>query len=310
MAHSMGAARRHTFSGSARNPFAARSGNPGMPSPFGSPKGDAQCAVTEDAPEDSSTHALVNRAPEVPAYEVKGVLASTVEVMIFWETTALHVQHLTSPRSSYVGEDTENNVTGDYFVPAVKLGATRAPLVLVDRARQVSVVLLPGARGTVGIQGQPGITVHQVISGGKALLCAELAGGWGRPPRTRPTIGTPSRGPTTIQILTLQGRWPFGMPVRSGRLAAWPRARRAILMLPPRRGVERTHPQPEDGIVTVTYPILFNRGGVRQSTGVAPGPAPVGRLTLPTLFPVDAPIGLSSRLRLRQCAKPIKEERS
>ena len=63
--------------------------------------------------------------------------------MILWDTMVLHVQHLTPPRSFYVGEEQGKNFTCDFFIPSEKLGTTRAPIVLADRGGSVSVVLLP-----------------------------------------------------------------------------------------------------------------------------------------------------------------------
>ena len=138
----------------------------------------AQDDVAPDAPEGSYTYALVKSAPDVSADEVEDARASTVEVVILWETATLHVQHLTPPRSFYVGEEQGKHTTCDYFIPAEKLGATRAPIVLADGAGQVSVVLLPRATGTIEIPGQPAVTLQQAITEGRAQPCAELAGAY------------------------------------------------------------------------------------------------------------------------------------
>ena len=115
-------------------------------------------------------------APDVPDEEVEDIRASTVEVMILWDTMVLHVQHLTPPRSFYVGEEQGKNFTCDFFIPSEKLGTTRAPIVLADRGGSVSVVLPPRATGTIEIAGQPKMTVQEAIDQGRTQPCAELSG--------------------------------------------------------------------------------------------------------------------------------------
>ncbi len=135
--------------------------------------------VPVDAPEGSYTYTLVKSTPEVPAEEVEDARASSVEVMILWDTTVLHVQHLTPPRSFFVGEASGKGGKGegcDYFLPEEKLGAARAPIVLADGGGAVSVVIPRGAAGTVEIAGQPKMTVKEAIEQGRTVPCAELAG--------------------------------------------------------------------------------------------------------------------------------------
>lgn len=129
--------------------------------------------VAADAPEGSYTYALVKNGPEVPAEECE-VPVSSVEIMVRWGATVLHVAHLTPPRSFYIGEDRKEART-DCFVPAEKLGATRAPLLLAD-AGSIAVVLLPGAKGSIEIAGEPAMSVEKAIESGRALPCAAIAG--------------------------------------------------------------------------------------------------------------------------------------
>jgi len=145
------------------NPFVAKA----MPAPD---------EVAPDAQEGSYTYSLLKSAPDVPDEEVEDARSPTVEVMILWDTMVLHVQHLTPPRSYYVGELQEKGLTCDFFIPSEKLGTTRAPIVLADRVGSVSLVLPPGATGTIEIAGQPPMTVEEAIRQGKAQPCAELAG--------------------------------------------------------------------------------------------------------------------------------------
>jgi FHA domain-containing protein len=164
------------------NPFAAAPANPfgGAADPFAFNNPFAQKTadvdeVPHDAPEGSYTYTLVKSAPDVPNEEVESP-AQSVEVMILWDTSVLHVSHLTPPRSYYVGEEEGKNFTCDYFIPSEKLGTTRAPIVLADRGGSVSVVLPPRATGTIEIPGQPKITIQQAIESGRTQPCAELSG--------------------------------------------------------------------------------------------------------------------------------------
>jgi hypothetical protein len=162
------------------NPFAAATPNTFGADPFAynnpfAQKQEAVDAVPHDAPEGSYTYTLVKNGPDVPADEVE-VPTASIEIMILWDQSVLHVAHLTPPRSFYVGEQAPKGSTCDYFVPSEKLGTTRAPIVLADRGGSVSVVLLPRAKGTIEIPGQPKITIQQAIDTGRAQPCLELAG--------------------------------------------------------------------------------------------------------------------------------------
>jgi len=157
------------------NPFDGRAAF-GFHDAFAPASAPAVDEVPLDAPEGSYTYSLIKSAAEVPAEEVEDARASSVEVMILWDTTVLHVQHLTPPRSFFVGEALSKAEGCDYFLPSEKLGAARAPIVLADRSGAVSVVIPRGAVGTVEIAGQPKLTVQQAIEQGRTQPCAELAG--------------------------------------------------------------------------------------------------------------------------------------
>lgn len=160
--------------GATANPFGAAA------SPFGDPFG-AQSAfapapvddVPADAPEGSYTYSMMKAGPPVPPEEVE-TAGMSVEVMVLWDQSILHVAHLTPPRSFYVGEEAGRNVGCDYFVPAEKLGTTRAPIVLANSST-VSVVILPRSAGTIEIGGQT-MSLQDAIAGGRAQPCAELSG--------------------------------------------------------------------------------------------------------------------------------------
>jgi hypothetical protein len=159
------------FGTASSNPFGAPS--PGFHNPFALPAPDE---VAADAPEGSYTYALMKSAPEVPAEEVEDARASSVEVMILWGTTVLHVQHLTPPRSFFVGTELADRAPCDYFVPLESLGAARAPVVLVDPNGCMSVVVPRGAAGTIEVPGQPALDAADAVAKGRAQPCAELEG--------------------------------------------------------------------------------------------------------------------------------------
>jgi len=159
------------------NPFAhsAAASNPFAAPPPPQEKAPAPAAATDDVASEAYTYRLIKSGPDVNPAECEDANVSAVEVMIMWGTTVLHVQHLTPPRSYYVGEEEGKNVTCDYFLPAEKLGTTRAPVVLADPT-SINLVLLPKATGTIEIPGQGKLTIEEAIQSGKAQRCAELSG--------------------------------------------------------------------------------------------------------------------------------------
>ena len=132
-------------------------------------------AMAADAPEGSYEYTLIQGDFEVSAGEVE-TNAIAVEVRILWDRNVLSVQHVSPRCSFYLGEEQSKSLECDYVVPAEKLGFTRAPLVLASDSSGVSVVLLPGATGTIEIPGQPMRTIFEAIQAGMAQPCAELGG--------------------------------------------------------------------------------------------------------------------------------------
>jgi hypothetical protein len=176
-ANPFGGAPANPFAAAPANPFAAAADPFAYNNPFAQQAAPAHDEVPHDAPEGSYTYTLVKSGPDVPADECE-IPAASVEVMILWDQTVLNVSHLTPPRSFYVGEEEGKNFKCDYFIPAEKLGTTRAPIVLADRGGSVSVVLLPRTTGTIEIPGQPKMTLQQVMESGRAQPCAELSGAY------------------------------------------------------------------------------------------------------------------------------------
>lgn len=159
----------------ASNPFEVQGFNP-FAAGAAMSAAEAQAAalrVPDDAPPGTYTYTLVKNGPDVSSDEVELPHVQAVEVMILWGTNVLHVSHLAPPRNFYVGEEQGKNFSCDFFIPAEKIGTTRMPVVLGDRA-SVSLVLPPGAKGYVELPGQPRMTVDEARQ--KAQPCAEVSG--------------------------------------------------------------------------------------------------------------------------------------
>ncbi|HKQ19765.1 MAG TPA: AgmX/PglI C-terminal domain-containing protein, partial [Candidatus Eisenbacteria bacterium] len=157
----------------AANPFAAAGGAMAFANP--NPFAQDAYGVAEDAPAGSYTYTLIKSGPDVNPDEVELGHVTAVEVMVLWETTVLHVQHLSPPRSFYVGEEEGKNFACDYFIPSEKIGTTRAPIVLGDHG-SINFVILPRAKGTIEIPNQPKMTLEDAIRSGRTQPCAELSG--------------------------------------------------------------------------------------------------------------------------------------
>ncbi|MEZ4226750.1 MAG: AgmX/PglI C-terminal domain-containing protein [Polyangiaceae bacterium] len=130
--------------------------------------------VPDDAPPGTYTFTLIKSGPDVSPDEVELAHVASVEVMVLWGTNVLHVSHLTPPRNFYVGEEQGKNFGCDFFVPAEKLGTSRMPVVVGDRA-SLAVVIPPGATGSIEIPGQPRMTLDEARA--KAQPSAEVSGG-------------------------------------------------------------------------------------------------------------------------------------
>ena len=175
--------------GGASNPFAAA----GASSPFAAASNPFEVApaspfaagaaeqarlealrVPDDAPPGTYTYTMIKSGPDVSPDEVEIPHAQSVEVMVLWGTNVLHVSHLTPPRTFYVGEEQGKSISCDFFIPAEKLGTTRMPVVVGDRA-SVAVVIPPGATGHVELPGQGRITLDEARA--KSQPSAEVSGG-------------------------------------------------------------------------------------------------------------------------------------
>jgi hypothetical protein len=183
------------FAAAPSNPFAvaaAASANPfaasavGTASPFaaaanpfaGAPSSPYAGVVDVDpnAPPGTYTYALLRSGPDVSPDEVEVAHVASIEVMTVWDSNILHVDHLTPPRSYFVGEELGDDKTScDYFVPSEMLGTTRAPIVVANGV-SASLVILPRATGSVDIPGQGKVSFQDLIASGRARQSSHLSG--------------------------------------------------------------------------------------------------------------------------------------
>jgi hypothetical protein len=128
-----------------------------------------------DAAPGTYTYALVKSGPDVDPDEVEVREATSVEVVILWGTTVLHVEHLTPPRSFFVGDGDVGEGSCDYAIPCEKIGTARAPVVLVENG-SIDLVVLSHATGAIELPGQRPVLIKDVIASGRAAACAEVPG--------------------------------------------------------------------------------------------------------------------------------------
>ncbi len=167
------------------NPFAAPAGAGAFAfSPLATPFAAPAVPQARDSGADLDgdalgphTYALLKSGPDVNADEVEMAHTSSIEVMVLWGSNVLHVDHLTPPRSYFVGEKAADKLGCDYFLPCETLGTTRAPIV-VARAGEASLVILPRSTGSVEIPGTGRVTFADLIASGRARASSELSGAY------------------------------------------------------------------------------------------------------------------------------------
>jgi pSer/pThr/pTyr-binding forkhead associated (FHA) protein len=191
----------------ASNPFEARSANPFAAAAAATARAQA-LHVADDAPAGSYTYTMIKSGPDVSSDEVEIAHLQSVEVMILWGSNVLHVSHLTPPRNFYVGEEQGKNFACDFFIPSEKLGTTRLPVVIGDRA-SVAVVIPPGARGSVELPGMPRMSMDEARQ--RAQPTAEVSGGH--------QLNLPSGGKARVEVgdfVFLVAAVNAGKPIKHG----------------------------------------------------------------------------------------------
>ena len=178
------------------NPFGQQASTAGfggqMQSPFGQPQ-YAQSAQPQYAQPvaitatgmagealrdygEAATYALVPTAPPVNPADIDSS-ENAVEVVVMWgELSILHVEHLSPPRSFYVGEatDSKGKPTTDFLIGSESIGTERMP-VMIESGASVAVVIPNGASGDVTINNQS-ITFQELAAQGQLQGASELAG--------------------------------------------------------------------------------------------------------------------------------------
>jgi len=122
------------------------------------------------------TFQMVPTAPPVNPADIDSS-ESAVEVIVMWgELSILHVEHMSPPRSFYVGESTDakGKPTTDFLIGSESIGTERLP-VAIETGSSVAVVVPNGASGDVTINNQS-ITFEELAAQGQLQGCSELAG--------------------------------------------------------------------------------------------------------------------------------------
>lgn len=130
------------------NPFAASAfgsaaGATALPNPFAPPP----AGLSTQGGDDGVRYGIQASGPPVNPAEVESA-TSAAEVVIMWgDSSVLHVEHLSPPRSFYVGDGKEV----DYLLEGAVLGVGRMPVV-VAAGGGVAVVIPEGAEGEVTVR--------------------------------------------------------------------------------------------------------------------------------------------------------------
>lgn len=141
---------------------------------------------------------MLPTAPPVNPADVDSA-ETAAEVIIMWgELSILHVEHLSPPRSFYVGEatDAKGKRVTDYLIGSESIGTDRLP-VTVESGASVAVVIPQGAVGDVTINDQR-ITFEELAAQGQLQASSELAGAMQYPLPAGATARVAYRGFTFI----------------------------------------------------------------------------------------------------------------
>jgi hypothetical protein len=125
---------------------------------------------------DNVVYQLIPQTPPVNPADVDSG-ESAVEVVVLWgELSILHVEHMSPPRSFYVGESTDSKgkPTTDFLIGSESLGVERLPIV-VESGSTVAVVIPQDAVGDVTLGNQV-ISFDDLAAQGQLQAASELAG--------------------------------------------------------------------------------------------------------------------------------------
>jgi hypothetical protein len=159
------------------NPFAAPPA--ALANPFAAPASVAlgkSPAASAAAPPGEIRYGIAASGPAVTSSDVE-TDAQAIEVVVMWgDTSVLHVAHLSPPREFAIGEQTnaKGALQTDYLVGNELLGTDRLPIV-VPAGGSVAVVIPPGATGDVTVSGQS-MSFADLAAQGKLQPCSAVAG--------------------------------------------------------------------------------------------------------------------------------------
>ncbi len=166
-----------------------------------------------EAGEEGSDNVMYQLIPQTPPVNPSDVDSgeSAVEVVILWgELSILHVEHLSPPRSYYVGEatDAKGKPATDFLIGRESIGADRLPIV-VEAGSTVAVVIPPGATGDITV-GNEVITVDELAAQGQLQQASELAGARQYPLPQGATARVQHRGFTFV-VKPMSAARPIGV---------------------------------------------------------------------------------------------------
>jgi TonB family protein len=150
------------------NPFAASAApaaGGGLVNPFAAPPAPRQTASAASGEE---SYGIVASGPPVNPAEVESA-NSAVEVVLMWgDSSVLHVEHLSPPRTFTVGEGSEV----DYMMESSVLGASSVPVV-IGGSGGVAVVVPNDAEGSVRV-GDHAMSWADLKAQGKLAPCSGM----------------------------------------------------------------------------------------------------------------------------------------
>ena len=155
------------------NPFAAPPS--GLSNPFAAPAAPVPVAAVAAA-SGEIRYGIAASGPAVASGDVE-TDAQAVEVVVMWgDSSVLHVAHLSPPRDFVVGEQAEGKGSPDtdYLIGSELLGTARLPVV-VQSGGGVAVVIPAGATGDVTVGGQS-MSFADMAAQGRLQPCGRLAG--------------------------------------------------------------------------------------------------------------------------------------
>jgi TonB family protein len=187
------------------SPFAGgvAAGAAAVPNPFAAPPPSMPVAQQAADPNQVS-YGIVASGPPVAADEVESG-AQAVEVVIMWgDRSVLHVEHISPPRSWYIGEGDARGAGTGYLVGSDVLGTDRMPVV-VATGMGVAAVVPAGATGSVTV-GDHAMSIADLRASGKLQPCPEMGGAEMYPLPQGATARVEHRGFTFITKPVSAGR--------------------------------------------------------------------------------------------------------